>query len=225
MDLIYCRGGDKQAPGIAKAAGVLYGTRYDYKPYAAVFMLDGGAGSVDWRLYLDKTCEHQPIMALTPDYFTPDARTLLTQIDELRALGVARICVCPKFRGAVGDIPDDCVVAVSVPTSYAGFLPHAAELVGRRIHFLGGHPDQIAHLMTVYQGAEIISADMNIIGRKADLGQFWRTRGGWQTAPNSRFESRLLAIHSWRNVRAYLNAPKQTSARRVQRVMYAAPLL
>lgn len=37
MKLIYCRGGDESAPKVAKLAGMLYGTRYDYTPYAPVW--------------------------------------------------------------------------------------------------------------------------------------------------------------------------------------------
>lgn len=227
MDLIYCRGGDKEAGLVAKMAGVMYGVHYKHKPYdVPVFMLDVGPGSVNWDLYLNKVREYKPVMALTPDYYVSDRRTLWSQIDSLRSLGVERVCVAPKFHGAVSHIPYDCLVGVSVPTRYAGFLPHPNELDGRKLHYLGGHPDQVAYLVRVYSGSESVSVDMNIIGYKACHGQFWRVSGGWQIATKNRFSSFHLAVHSWRNIRLYFGFPRWgRNTKRVQRVMYTDLLL
>lgn len=224
MKLIYCRGGDESAPKVAKLAGMLYGTRYDYTPYAPVYMLDGGADAVNWARYLDKVKAHAPTMALTPDYFaTVGKHTLWAQIDALQALGVERVAVCPKFLGAVKDIPVDCVVAISVPTTYAGYLPLPHEVYGRTLHFLGGHPDQHAHLIRQYAEADVESIDLNVIGLKAGLGQFWARGGGWVHAPKNKYPSWALAVLSGRNVRRYLVAPTiDYRRRRVRRAMYSS---
>lgn len=227
MNLIYCRGGDKSAPKVAKLAGMLYGTHYEYKAYAPVYMLDGGLDAVKWALYLEKVKQHAPTMALTPDFYAHvDKNTLWAQIDALRALGVEKVAVCPKFMGAVKHIPIDCLVAISVPTSYAGFLPLPHELYGRTLHFLGGSPDQHAHLIIQYSDSQVESIDLNIIGLKAGLGQLWARSGGWVHAPKKRFSSWALAVLSGRNVRRYLDAPTiNYSRKRVQRAMYAHTLL
>lgn len=223
MKFIYCRGGDKLAPKVAQWAQMEYGTRYDYKAYAPVYMLDGGADAVAWDRYLEKVREYRPVMALTPDYFAHvDKHTLWAQIDALRTLGVERIAVCPKHPGAVANIPADCVVAVSVPTGYAGFLPLPGELIGRSLHLLGGYPDQHAYLMQAYLSAQVESIDLNVIGLKAAFGQFWTRAGGWQVAPKGRFSTFVLSVHSARNVRRYLDAPTiDYRRRRVQRAMYS----
>lgn len=226
MEIIYCRGGDKDAPKIAQESGMLYGTRYDYKAYAPVYMLDGGEHP-EWTSYLKRATEWQPVLALSGDYFG-DTETMLRQVDELKALGVERVAVCPKFTGAVALIPVDCLIAVSVRTSYAGFQPFPDELSGRELHLLGGHPDQQLMLKQIYEsaGAEVASVDGNILGFKAAMGQFWRKVGGWQTATKGRFDDIHLAIQSALNIREYFNrnAPVKT-ARRVERSMYFGDLL
>ena len=83
-----------------------------------------------------------------------------------------RIAVCPKFAGAVADIPADCLVAVSVPSSYAGFVPELTELRGRRVHLLGGNPQAQADLVTRLGGA-VVSADYNVHERNAQNGMIF----------------------------------------------------
>lgn len=225
MEIIYCRGGDKDAPKIANETGMRYGSRYDYTPYAPVWMQDGGEFP-EWTRYVEIANAWRPTMALTPDYFG-DTNKMNEQVEALKPL-CELVAVCPKFSGAVALIPESCVIAVSVRTSYAGFQPFPDEVKGRCLHLLGGHPDQQLLLKQIYEyaGAKVISVDGNILGRKASLGQFWRKVGGWQTAPKGRFDDIHLAMQSALNIREYFNrnAPVGT-ARRVERSMYFGELL
>lgn len=226
--IIYCRGGDKHAPRVAARAGMEYGTRYNYKPYAPIYMLDPGLDA-DWNMYLSRVREWTPKLALTPDFYShvsPDQ--MLEYVEVLRTIGVPQIGVCPKFTGAVAYIPRDCIVAVSVPTSYAGFLPLADEVYGRKLHLLGGHPDQQLYLIQLYEdaGATVVSVDGNILGRKASLGQFWSSKGGWRTVPRRRFSDHTLAVASGRNIARYFSlSPPPRTAKRVGRAMYSHLLL
>jgi hypothetical protein len=181
IEVIYVRGGDKTAPNIAESAGMQYGIRHDYKPYAPVWMLDIKWDDYDWQHYLSLIRDYQPVMALVPDYERPEQRdTLLAQIDELRPL-VERVLVCPKWHGAVAHIPEDCVIALSVPApSYAGFLPDLRTLVNRKIHLLGGKPALQVELITKLNalGANVLSVDGSYIAMKAGNGQVFR-EGAW----------------------------------------------
>jgi len=177
MKIIYVRGGDKSAPRIAAAGGMEYGTRHDYTPYAPVYMLDIKWTQYDWRKYLELIREYKPTLALAPDYeYSWQWTALNRQIDDLRQAGVPNVLVCPKFVGAVKHIPQDCVVAVSVPAkTYAGFLPDLRDLEGRRIHLLGGDVQKQYDLIRKLKGvgATIFSLDGNTLARKAKYGQWW----------------------------------------------------
>lgn len=228
-DMVYVRGGDKTAPAICEKTGMMYGTRHDYKPYAPVYMIDIKWDDYDWQDYLSKVARYRPTLAMAPDYESSDQFDRLTiQIDDLRRLNPPRIMVCPKFENATAQIPADCIIAVSVPTGYAGFLPALEELRGRRIHLLGGHPDQQLFLMQQYcaAGAEVISLDGNVLGDKAMKGQYWRATGGWADVRGKGESTEALAIRSAINIRIYFEANgKVFKSRRVTKCMYRRTLL
>ncbi len=195
MEIVYIRGGDKYAPGIATAAGMRYGIRHDYKPYGEVWMLDINWKRYDWLNYVTLIRQYQPAMALAPDYeYAWQWMFLQRQIEDLRPL-VTYVLVCPKFVGAVAHIPLDCVVALSVPApSYAGFLPDFRELAGRKIHLLGGRPETQADLIRKLNGidAEVVSVDGSYLSMKAGHGQVY-SEGKWiqrrdRSVPNHELE-------------------------------------
>lgn len=227
--IIYVRGGDRAAPEIAKRGGMLYGVRHDYKPYAPVFMLDIHWENYSWPDYLAKVRAYAPKMAMVADYEYPrQKRLMLAQVADIKRLGVDHVMVCPKFDGAVDDIPSDCVLGVSVPTTYAGFLPRAWEIQGRRLHLLGGHPDQQNYLMWHrYAGIEVFSVDGNELGYKARHGQFWGLRRGtWETAPKNKYSSDFLAVMSAKSLPFYFSRPARVyRADRVTKCMYISRLV
>ena len=204
-DVIYCAGGNKRLAAIARDAGMLYGTRHDDTPAFKPYMMDINWKRYDWRDYLRKVEEWRPVMAMVPDYETPEHRgRMVAMARQLVERGVERVMVCPKFPGAVDHIPDWCLVAVSVPTKYAGFLPDPSELRGRRVHLLGGSPQAQMRLTREYtgRGITVSSVDGNSWQGHAQHGVLW-VRGRWVTMrPTERLELGEKAAISAMNIMA-----------------------
>lgn len=206
MEVVYVRGGDRAAPDIARAAGMLYGTRNDYKAYAPVHMIDIKWKHYDWRRYLNRVDEYRPAFGMVADYEFPSQMDLTyRQIADLERLHIEHIMVCPKFPGALQDIPDWCVVAVSVPTTYAGFLPDYRALRGRQVHLLGGRPEVQAEMIRKLRGhgAEILSVDGSYHAMKAGYGQ-WFDGGQWVQLRRNVVSDNELCLASARNVATHL---------------------
>lgn len=209
-DIIACRGGKANVPELLNRCGWLYGTRHDYKPHAQPYMLDINWERYDWSDYIAKVRAWKPTLAMVPDYFASTPKSLLLeQIAEVQEAGAIRVMVCPKFSGAAEDIPDDLLIAVSVPTAYAGFLPAPSELRGRRLHLLGGHPDAQAAITTKrYTESEVVSVDGNVMFHKAALGSYWSVdTGNWFDVRNQGFPTDDLIALSGNNIRRYLKSP------------------
>ena len=211
LTIVYCRGNDKDAPTVAKRSGMRYGTRHDNKPYSTdIYMLDINWEKYIWSDYMSKVKRYAPTIAMVPDYMNSDQLPLLLErIQEVKKCGVEKVVVCPKFSGAVADIPNDCLVAVSVHTRYAGFLPDASEIIGRQVHLLGGRPDQQQYLIRHrYNKSNIVSVDGNTFAYRATTGQFWSlTKPGWKQTRGHRYTSELLELYSAINIVKYLNNP------------------
>jgi hypothetical protein len=217
IQLIGCRGGKKEAPRLLEAEGWHYGFRSDYKAYGWPYFIDINWKSYRWDKHLAVVNRWRPVQAMVADYLSKDQKeTMLAQVSDIRAMGV-RPMVCPKFLGAVVDIPPDCIVAVSVPTSsdvYAGFLPPEKELVGRDLHLLGGHPDQFAVLIERFSSSRVVSIDCSAIFQKAIYGAFWSARKSTWRYVKHRYSTNVLIRMSARNVRRYLDAPSSHSKER-----------
>lgn len=212
MDIVYCRGNDPTAPRIAALAGMEYGTRHDCKPYAPVWMLDIKWDAYDWQKYLSLVAQYRPTIALAPDYLSDDQTpTLLDQIADLRPL-VERVLVCPKWHGAIKQIPADCVIALSVPAPrYAGWLPESLrELSGRDVHLLGGSLYRQAELLKQLNAvnARVVSIDGNTIALKAAHGQCFR-EGVWIQQKDRRSTTAELCETSAVNYVKYLREAAQ----------------
>lgn len=190
------KGGVPAAPELARRSGMAYGIRGDYKAYAWPYAVDIDfeafrLGKMTWRDYLGQVREHNPVQAMVVDYgpAQPSRRVLYQQIRDLRALGVLRILVCPKADYAIGHTPSWCITALSVPSSYAGWLPDDFKaLKGRRIHLLGGEvrlQRELAAAAAVCGGV-VISMDGSLhtkagaFGRVFD-GTRWRQTSGRDT--------------------------------------------
>lgn len=229
MDVVYVRGGDKLAPKVARMSGMEYGTRHDYKAYDRVFMLDIHWRDYDWTEYVSILAKHQPVLAMVADYEFPSQReTMLQQIADLRKIGIERIMCCPKFVGAIADIPEDVILALSVPTDYAGFLPYPNEVGTRKIHLLGGAPDAQAYCIYIkYPQADVVSVDGNTLALKAGHGQYWSVKGKWVQTPPRRYSTEILMIYSARNIVKYLSkAPTHNmKSKAVQRCFYTVQLI
>lgn len=172
---ILCQGNNQELPAIAHRAGCAYGTRSREKPRAWPYMLDITWQRYDWQKYMDMVREYRPVMAMAADYLHPGQRRhLYQQIRDLRAAGVLRVLVCPKFPGAVAHIPSWCVVAISIPSKYAGFVPPLDELRGRKMHLLGGSPvAQREWLLKLNAVGHVLSLDNNSVTYAAAFGCQW----------------------------------------------------
>jgi GNAT superfamily N-acetyltransferase len=218
---ILCRGGNKDIPQVARESRMAYGTRHDMKPHDWPYMLDIHWQDYDWQDYMHKVCTYRPVQAMCADYEHPHQRsTLYRQIRDLKAAGVLRVKICPKFTGAVAHIPCWCTVAISVPSSYAGFMPDFSELHGRRVHLLGGSPTiwfgksskgaskYQTGLIVGLRGANVsvVSADGNAHARAARQGVYWQD-GKWNS-DESAFTYHELCVLSGRNIVKQLNQPE-----------------
>jgi len=221
MHIIFVRGGCPMAPRVAKLCQMEYGIRHDYVAYGEVYMLDikfkhRRRPPYLWHQYMARVRELRPQLAMSEDYgidYSPRAHTLIRsrmtrQVADLRAAGVPQIMVCPKFPGAVRDIPTDCRVAVSVATGYSGFEPEMEELRGRECHLLGGDPRrqvEIVHeIKTV--GGRVVSVDGNMMWMKAEHGQWFSRDGRWIQTRRHRWPTQILAIISGLNIVRLLRA-------------------
>jgi len=184
---IQVHGNNTRMPQIAWAAGMAYGTRHIETPREWPFMVDIHWRDYDWQDYLRKIEEWRPVAAMCADYEHPDQRReVYRQIRDLRAAGVLRIMICPKFIGAIAHIPSWCVVAISVPSRYAGFIPPIDELRGRHVHLLGGSPARQRNYLRDLRaaGVHVLSMDGNAHTRNAQKGVVWLTENGgyWRRA-------------------------------------------
>lgn len=183
---ILVQGNNRQMPDVARRSGWAYGTRNSEKARDWCYQLDIEWTDYEWPAYLALARRLRPFAALVPDYEHPrQRRTMLNRIEHLKALGVMRVLVCPKFDGACADIPTDCVVAVSIPSTYAGFVPDYQELRGRRVHLLGGSPPKWFGARSTQQsatgyitgmvgaGVKVISVDGNAHTGAASGGMIW----------------------------------------------------
>ncbi len=171
---IICKGSSPYIPDIAYKVGSAYGTRHTEKPLVQPFMVDIHWKKYDWTDYLHKVSLWKPVFAVVADYENPtQRRTMQKQIIDLRQLGVLRIGVCPKFDGAVYDIPESCIVCVSVPSKYAGFLPPKEEIKGRKLHLLGGAPRKQIEYIINTPLSMVVSLDGSAITRAAQFGSLY----------------------------------------------------
>jgi hypothetical protein len=199
MKFIYCRGGDKTAPEVARQAGMLYGIRYNYTAYDDVYMLDAGLNP-RWTTYKRKVAKHRPTFALVPDFEEyRDAIQISLYIQDLRNMGVPLIGVTPKFEGALSqiEIRDDIVICESIPTTYSGYLLKDYEIIPGRYHLLGGdirdHLAEVKRIRT--HGGEVVSIDANKLAHKAAHGQIW-TGEKWKPVNNATFTNAKISARN-----------------------------
>lgn len=207
MKYVLVRGGTKAAPIISSETNWLYGIRHDKKAYASVHMLDVNWEAYNWGDVCEKITRYQPVMALVPDFEDiSQLGQVLTRIAQLQDLGVSEILVCPKFAEAVPLLPLSVVIAVSVPSIYAGYIPPLEQLRGRRVHLLGGNPFKQADLIRKINGVGgcVQSLDANGFVQKAGLGQFWQ-HGNWVQTRGKKWTDTELAIASAQNLKRYFD--------------------
>lgn len=214
--IIFCAGGNVDFPPLARASRQAYGIRSDYKAFDYPFMVDAPFKSEDWNwsAHIRAVNQYKPVAALVRDYGTYDGVIvtkveMLKQVRALQACGVLRVFVCPKSHGLIEDIPAECGIAISVESSYAGFLPDFRDLKGRYVHLLGGTPQQWLDLIPKIEahGARVISCDGSSHESASKMGSHW----DWQTHKWHRAYGKKAAYHetivvSGRSVVRMMNA-------------------
>jgi GNAT superfamily N-acetyltransferase len=221
-DVVYCAGGRDENTEIATQRGMYYGSNESHTPTRGqrIYMLDvdffkfwnmdkvtgeylGEPRWERWPKYLEKAREWKPTIAMVPDYMHPAYRRALVKMAmQLVEAGVQRPMMCPKFKGAVAHIPEWCLVGISVPSDLAGYLPDPSELVGRRVHLLGGTPAAQEKLMREYLGAGITVTSRDLNPQKAaGFGSFYeagamRNRGAGAVTTADAFARSIDVIMS-----------------------------
>lgn len=176
MDIIYCAGGNKRLAKIAIEEGFMYGSRSDdIRDFRCDGLIDINWKGYDWKDHVNKVAQHKPKYAVVPDILRKkNVEKTLLYADELTKY-CENIIIVPKVHNIIDLIPSNFIIGISVPTSYAGFLPKTGELVNRDIHFLGGSPRQQRELWKLYHslGISISSVDGNSHSKASDFGSYW----------------------------------------------------
>lgn len=212
---VIVRGARTGIADLARQTGMAYGTRHDLKPQGWPFMVDihwekvKKKGAEEWAKVLKVIADNNPIMAMCQDW-EPEVpyATIQQQIADLRNLDVQRIMICPKQDGIMHLIPQDCIVAVSIPTDYAGYLPDPNTLRSRKIHLLGGTPQQQKEYIVKYtgHGGRVISVDGNKHIGVAQKGTTY-ANGKWRKAKRrEKVDIAACSFYSSHNLRYELNA-------------------
>ncbi len=205
---IQCAGGNPRYPAICKNVGIAYGSRHDGTIYDYPVMIDINWRDYDWSKYMAIIKHHKPIMAMVADYESKDQYwQMRKQVHQLKYNGILRVMVCPKFDGALDDIPDDCIIALSIPSSYAGYLPDFSKLTGRRVHLLGGSVVKQRAIIKKLRGhgAIVVSVDGN--GHTKTTNMMWGG-GKWQKN-NNHVPFFEMVEHSAKTIAKTLNTSAQ----------------
>ncbi len=205
--LIFCRGRAGRLAGLATSLGYLYGARSDYVSKSTprcVGLVDVNWKKYDWSKHKAVVKDHNPLLAAVPDVLSPkDVPRALAQADEL--IPYCMNClIIPKASGVIRLIPSDYIIGVSVPSSYAGYLPWRSELMGRRVHLLGGTPHKQLSLIATYRRWQIpvFSADGNGVCKAALYRKRWScAKIGWIIDNRlSYYELVQQSLRDWRDI-------------------------
>jgi hypothetical protein len=175
MDIIYCAGGNSRLAAIAIEEGFLYGARSDdIRSLRCDGIIDINWKDYDWKKHLAIVADHKPKYAVVPDIVDSREVPRTLRLAEQLAL-YTRSIIVPKVPNIVQFIPRIHIIGVSVPTTYAGFLPDVSELEGRSVHLLGGSPKQQRELWCIYKkmNIEVTSVDLNSHSKASDFGSYW----------------------------------------------------
>lgn len=177
MDIIYCAVSGKRLVDIAIEEGFLYGARSDEirRGVHCNGMIDINWTNYDWNNHLEQTEIHFPKYAVVPDILKHRELPRILRLASIIEPHCTRVIVVPKNHGLIKYIPERYVIGISVPTSYAGFIPPVVGLRGRDLHLLGGSPVQQRELWRYYRsmGIRVVSLDINCHSKASDYGSYW----------------------------------------------------
>lgn len=129
--------------------------------------------------------KHRPEMATVVDWETDGQLPEVIQWAEEAAQYVGEfVCLIPKVVGGIPRIPERIggkivVLGYSVPTMYGGSPVPIWEYAGRKIHLLGGSPQEQMRLWRVFSPtAEVVSLDGNMAAQQSRKGRTWTQKPG-----------------------------------------------
>lgn len=180
---IFCMGGNQNYYNMIKANQIAYGSRLDHLAAfvnsAYLDMLDMNWKEPDFALLMQTVEQYFPNRSIVLDYERPDQKEeMLAKVHAARAFNrPLRIIVVPKFENSVKDIPEEVTLGISIPTTYAGFLPEPNELIGKRLHFLGGSVYKHRKYRKVYEKSIVESVDSSNLEMRAKYGDTFTEYG------------------------------------------------
>ncbi len=204
MDLIYCAGGNPLLVDIARSEGWQLGMRSDASPmrYPPIFV-DVEYKAPNFERHLEIVKRYRPRYATVPDL----SESEVSEQDITRAIEQAGqlapyceiILIVPKLSGQIALLPQDMAIGYSVPSGYGGAQYPIWELVGRRIHLLGGSPRKqfqaFLHLSAI---ATVGSVDGNYAHKMAiKYAMYWQKQK-WLYHPRKDTKAKDLYAECWR---------------------------
>jgi hypothetical protein len=203
MDLIYCAGANPRLTVIAQNAGYLLGIRSDRTDYGfPISFVDIDYKQPDWEMHLRVVGKHAPKYATVPDL----SETSVCLADIERAVHQARqlqnycetVLIVPKVSGQIALLPSSFALGYSLPTRYGAAQYPFWELLGRRVHLLGGSPHaQMEAYRYLSCLGMVLSADGNMAQKMAiRYARFWMA-GKWVAHPERGQRKTDLYLDCW----------------------------
>lgn len=204
LDLIYCADGNPRLLQIAQEEGWLLGFRSDkWMGQFPVSFIDVDYRHPDFERHLDIVAQWRPRYATVPDLSEDgincaDIDRAVRQAERLSP-HCETVLIVPKLSGHIALLPDSLAIGYSIPSSYGGAAYPLWELLGRRVHLLGGSPrkqwNTYLHLNAI---ATVMSADGNY-GQKMAVryAEYWQ-KGKWIEHPQVLSNGKDLYLECWR---------------------------
>jgi hypothetical protein len=199
MKLIFCLGGNKKYPKIARSFGWWMGARLpttlypEYFPlaftdqnwlkYKQAKLVSKEKANLVRHKYMKALEQHKPYMASVIDWEEKDEFFEVLDWAEEAAFYVQKsVMIIPKVPNFVDMIPDKIlnmpvVLGYSIPTRHGGTSCSIEEFNYRNVHFLGSSPQKQINTYNLFQkkspNANIVSADSNSMQIAARFGNFF----------------------------------------------------
>lgn len=203
LDLIFCAGDNREFFQVADAAGFMLGIRSGRQSYGyKVQFVDIEYRRRNFEKHLKVVARYQPKYATVLDLSdeqvsAQDIERAMKQYEQLSCSCQIPLIV-PKLPGQIAMLPHNVALAYSIPTSYGGARYELGELIGRRVHLLGGSPHEQMDLYRRLDGwAQVTSVDGNMAMRIArDFSKYWQ-HGAWVDHPRKGTPGLSLYLDCW----------------------------
>lgn len=124
-----------------------------------------------WQEHKEQVVLWEPKYATIPDIFDERGLELaLKMAEDIEDYCEYQILI-PKYD-CIADIPEKYVLGYSIPTTYGGTPIDIKRFAGRKVHLLGGAPQNQYTYWKLIED-DVISLDGNMHLKLAKVGQFW----------------------------------------------------